>query len=429
MATTTTSAGQSTPATDNNADEEAFKAKVQRAFALGWHVAELCYLPKDVHTDGSAQDPLPPAPDLDLPSRANLLIAQISADLDWLGLETTGATRALGAAAQPGEGGMSVIPQLDPIRLPPSTALDAAGAEAAAESLHRPILLRLTVSNAELGKSYSLGVGLARTVLQAYEEVQAVLPEATARETGAGLQLVKERVARGFTEQRVRELWSDIKDLKSRFPPYAADPIAAGVTDWCRWAGAGKTTRSGQPSDSDQLLTTTSRLRRQGQIWRALLSGERKPTDVLLTANYIDGAIDLVRKYASLVLRLLGRNAGTLLVALFMVAVFAVAGVILQKISGSFVTWIAGLLAALGITGASVLAAVKSLTSRAEEALWETELTSAIGVAINYVPAWPDDSEVEKLRDDNPNPNKGPVVDAVAPPAPSGEVGGGPPAS
>jgi hypothetical protein len=97
--------------------------------------------------------------------------------------------------------------------------------------------------------------------------------------------------------------------------------------------------------------------------------------------------------------------------------VLGVAVIVLQRFSSSFLTWIAGLLAALGVTSAGVLAAVKSLAARTEQALWETELTAAIGVAINYVPALLQDSEVEKLRDDNPTPNKGPVVVPQSPPA------------
>jgi hypothetical protein len=202
------------------------------------------------------------------------------------------------------------------------------------------------------------------------------------------------------------------------------------VADWRQWAISGQT-RRGQPSDSDQLLTATSRLRRQGQIWRALLSGERKPTDVLLTANYIDGATDLVRKYASLVVRMLGANIGTALVAVFAAAVLGVAVIVLQRLNSSGFTWIAGLLAALGVTSASVLAAVKTIAARAEQALWQTELTAAIGVAINYVPAIPDNSEVEKLRDDNPGPNKGPVVvppsKPITPPPTTPEPAASPP--
>ncbi len=417
MATTGTTTGQSPPPAHDGVGEEAVKAKVQRAFVLGWHIAELRYLPKDVHSTSSQDDPLPPAPNLDFETRARLLVAQISADLDWLGLETSGGMRPLGATGPPSSPGADATLELEAIKVPASADLVGSGAEAAAESLHRPILVRLTVSSAELGKAYSLGVGLARTVLQAYEEAQPVLGAATdGRDPSSALGAVKQCVARGFTEQRVRELWSDIKDLKSRFPPYAADPIAAGVMDWFNWAG-GSQLKRGQPSDSDQLQTVSARLRRQGQIWRALLSGERKPTDVLLTANYIDGAIDLLRKYASLVVRMLGRNWGTALVLLFTLAVLGVAVIVLQRFSSSFLTWIAGLLAALGVTSAGVLAAVKSLAARTEQALWETELTAAIGVAINYVPALLQDSEVEKLRDDNPTPNKGPVVVPQSPPA------------
>jgi hypothetical protein len=431
MATTGTNGGQSAPTDDTAAAEEAFKATVQRAFALGWHVAELRYLPKDVRVSPQQGDPLPPAPDLDFPTRARLLIAQISADLDWLGLEPSGGMRALGATGAQSDQESAATPVLEPIEIPAFTEPDVPDAERVAESLHRPILLRLTVRNAELGKAYSLGVGLARTVLEAYEETQQVF-NAAAAGTGSGptLDLVKQCVTKGFTEDRVRSLWSEIKDLKSRFPPYAADPIAAGVADWRQWAISGQT-RRGQPSDSDQLLTATSRLRRQGQIWRALLSGERKPTDVLLTANYIDGATDLVQKYASLVVRMLGANIGTALVAVFAAAVLGVAVIVLQRLNSSGFTWIAGLLAALGVTSASVLAAVKTIAARAEQALWQTELTAAIGVAINYVPAIPDNSEVEKLRDDNPGPNKGPVVvppsKPITPPPTTPEPAASPP--
>jgi hypothetical protein len=267
------------------------------------------------------------------------------------------------------------------------------------------------VRNAELGKAYSVGVGLASTVLMAYEEVAKTLAGRTAgADDRAMLPRVRDSVARAFTRERVEELWSEIKDLKSRFPPYAADPVAASVLDWQQWAGCERTKRR-QPTPSDQVMTVSNRLRRQGQIWRALLSGERKPTDVLLAANYVDGAIDLVRKYASLVVRMLGANLGTVLVAVVAAAVLGIALLVLQTVGSSYLTWIAGLLAALGVSGAGLVAGVKSIAGKAEEALWETELTAAIGVAINYVPALPPRSEVEKLRDNTPGPNKGPFVE------------------
>lgn len=397
MASTVTDSQQPAPGAQESTDGEAFKARVQRAFALGWHVAELWSLPKDVRDPSIETDPLAPAPDLDFLTRSRLLLDQISADLDRLGIQLPGGVRALAGTGPPSNAG-------------PDPKVDAQAEPWDIAALHRAILLPLTVRSAELGKAYSVGVGMARVVLEAYEEAQpALLAAAAASDPGASLNEVKECVAKGFTEDRVRALWSEIKDLKSRFPPYAADPIAAGLADWRNWA-VGSQVKRGQPSASDQVLTVSYRLRRQGQIWRALLSGERKPTDVLLTANFIDGAVDLVRKYSSLVVRTLGANLGTLLAVVFAAAVLAVAVVVLQRFNNSALTWIAGLLAALGVTGAGIMATLKSLVSRAEQALWETEVTAAIGVAINYVPAVPADSEVERLRDDNPGPNKGPVV-------------------
>jgi hypothetical protein len=390
MVSTVTEDQQPAPGAQDAADGEAIRARVQRAFALGWHVAELWSLPRDVRDPSTPPDPLAPAPDLDFATRAKLLVAQISADLKWLGVEL------------PSGMAEATVPRQN-------VKWDAA-------ELHRSILVPLTVSSAELGKAYSLGVGMARTVLEAYEEAQpAQTAAAASKDPAASLDLLKQCVAKGFTEERVRTLWSEVKDLKSRFPPYAADPIAAGLSDWCKWASGSPIKKRGQPSDADQVLTVSQRLRRQGQLWRALLSGERKPTDVLLAANYVDGAIDLVRKYASLVVRMLGANLGTLLVAVFAAAVLGVAVIVLQKFNNSALTWIAGLLAALGVTGAGILAALKSLLVKAEDALWETELTAAIGVAINYVPALPADSDVEKLRA-NTGTTQGPVVAPLSPP-------------
>jgi hypothetical protein len=400
MASTATDSQQPGSGARESTDGEAFKARVQLAFALGWHVAELWSLPQDVRDPSMEPDPLAPAPDLDYPTRARLLVDQISADLDRLGIQPPGGIRPVAVTGAPSS------PGSDP-------KVDEQDEHWDVAALHRSILLPLTVRSAELGKAYSVGVGLARVVLEAYEEAQpALIAAAAASDPGGSLGEVKKCVGKGFTEDRVRALWSEIKDLKSRFPPYAADPIAAGLSDWCNWAG-GSQIKRGQPSDSEQVLTVSYRLRRQGQIWRALLSGERKPTDVLLAANFVDGAIDLVRKYSSLVVRTLGANLGTLLAAVFAAAVLGVSVVVLQKFNNSALTWIAGLLAALGVTGAGILATLKSLVSKAEQALWETELTAAIGVSINYVPALLADSEVEKLRDDNPGPNKGPVVKPV----------------
>ena len=105
MASTATDSQQSATGAQESTDGEAFKARVQRAFALGWHVAELWSLPQDVRDPSMEPDPLAPAPDLDYQTRARLLVDQISADLDRLGIQPPGGIRPVavtGAPSSPG---------------------------------------------------------------------------------------------------------------------------------------------------------------------------------------------------------------------------------------------------------------------------------------------------------------------------------------
>jgi hypothetical protein len=90
-----TDSEQSALTVTHGAVEEGFSAKVQRAFALGWHVAELHYLPRDIRDPATPLDPLARAPDLDFAARARLLTAQISADLYWLDIKPSGEIRPL----------------------------------------------------------------------------------------------------------------------------------------------------------------------------------------------------------------------------------------------------------------------------------------------------------------------------------------------
>jgi len=214
----------------------------------------------------------------------------------------------------------------------------------------------------------------------------------------------REALREVFTHDRVVELWSAIKDLKSRFPPYAADPVATTLWDWCLWAGAhmsGRMAHEGEAGDGDLVA---SRLRRQGQTWRALLSGERKPPDCLQFGNYAEAAGHLLRNYWKLVGRGLGRRWGTVLFVLLMVAVAVAVAVAVQQVAHSYVASLAGALTALGVTGASAVAALKRALDQAEHALWETEMAAAVAVAIGFVPQRLPHSAAARLATDDPRP-------------------------
>jgi hypothetical protein len=61
-------------------------------------------------------------------------------------------------------------------------------------------------------------------------------------------------------------------------------------------------------------------------------------------------------------------------------------------------TFLIGLLAAVGITGATITASVKSALTTAEGKLWETELSAAVADSIDWVPVRKSTSHVRQLR-------------------------------
>jgi hypothetical protein len=367
---------------------------VEHAFALGWHVAELC----------NREDRDPRASDytlvslgaLDRATRRNLLIAQISADLDTLGLERRGPVRPWNVAAVAADGNVG---SLGEIVLPPASTDEV-------KVLHTAVLTRLMVKDFELGKAYSLGAGLGQMVLEAYRELghgSAELSLADARGS----------IGEVFTRDRVLELWSYVKDLKSRFAPYAADPVARTLWDWCNWAGeTSARARDGKQADSGGPVA--DRLRRQGQIWRALLSGERKPTDFLQFANYVDASTDMLRQYGKVAVRVISRRWGGLIVALLTIGLAVATCFVVQRLASNYLAWVVAALAALGVTGASVVATLKRALGQVEKAMWETEITRAIVVAIRFVPGTPPGSLAFGLDDDDDPRPTGPVVERGA---------------
>ncbi len=367
--------------------EDTLAAAVRSAFALGWHVAELNYR-EDRHPAVS-RDRLRQISAIDARTRRQLLMAQISADLDTLGLERRGPVTpvrmAPGVEARkadvPGE------PDMPEIEL-------KHGSPSEVRHLHTAILLRLTVKDFEIGKAYSLGVNLGQLVLEAYATVWPDGPDdADAKAALPGLGEV-------FALERVMEIWSSIKDLKSRFPPYSADPVAATLHDWFTWSGGAYGVQA-----TETRGTIADRLHRQGQLWRALLSGERSPKDCLLFPNYVDAASDMVRRYGGLAVRVLATGWGTLLLGILAAAVAVLILIAAQRLLNNLVASLAGLVAAFGVSWAGIAAVVKRAIGPAEDALWEAEMMAAIAVAINYVPEVPADSAAFKLRGDDPRPN------------------------
>jgi hypothetical protein len=374
--------------------DDVLAAAVRSAFALGWHIAELHYC--DDRQSTVPENRLRQISALDSQTRTNLLLAQVSVDLDALGVERQGVVRPLRSRHGLADRSDDPAGALDPIELTLGSELDV-------RPLHVAITLRLFVKDFELGKAYALGTNLGQLVLDAYDQVR---PD---KHPALKLEDARTRLSEAFDLERVVQIWSSVKDLKSRFPPYAADPVAATIHDWykwTRWADRGRSAGSEERVDD--------RLYRQGQLWRALLSGERDPKDCLLFGNYVDAASDMVRTYGSLAGRVVARRWGAALLVLVVAAFAVVVLIAAQRWVNNVAATLAGLVAALGVSWAGIVTALKRAIRPVEHALWETQMTAAIAYAISHVPELPPDSAVLKLRDGDPGLT-GPVIEDPRP--------------
>lgn len=220
--------------------------------------------------------------------------------------------------------------------------------------LHVSTLLQLQASDPRLGSAYNLG--------------RALMATGAAREADD----LKAR----FRVHRINGLRDELDDLVSVLPAHVGRAVG---TSLCWWQRALAPKLKGlQAGDSPRLAR---RLDRQAEMWRALLSGEKRAPDMLAATDYTNAAGRLLANAGSIVKdvarehwRLLGGVAATLVIA---VALAVLAG----GLEGTLVA-IAGIGAAFGISWKGVGATVGDVTRRLQGPLWHAELDSAIAKAI-----------------------------------------------
>lgn len=143
----------------------------------------------------------------------------------------------------------------------------------AAADLNCQILRALTAADFRIGKAYRLGVALASTTLS---------PESDGE------------LDRSFGTRAI-EIRTALADLASVMRPHASRAVALSLRTWESWAADPEL--DGKPLASDDWAAVRCALRRQGQLWRALLSGEKDGIDMLAigdtckrrTASYATG--------------------------------------------------------------------------------------------------------------------------------------------
>jgi len=327
------------------------------AFVLGWHLAELFHgnLPSSVRRRQASLEKLPGIGELDPLAQARLLLAQVQVDLQrvWRSID---------------------VEHRQPDPSPVQSLLEAEDRapgplRAAMAALHGELLVALTAADFRLGKAYGLGRALAET---------ALLPDAKDEKTFEKL----------FDPYRLATLLEWLADLKSVFPPHAAEAVRGSLVAWRDWSQAPVLLPRGRRVDWSSAAdreSVTRALHRQGQLWRAVLSGEKDGVDLLSGDDYVRAADRLLGHLRRLLMGFLRRFWITTSVLVVLVVVITATLVFVHTASRVAVVVLTAA-GAIGLTWKSAAAGLGTVLGHVQRPLWESELDTGAASAITRLP-------------------------------------------
>jgi hypothetical protein len=303
------------------------------ALSLGWRMAEI-FRPQVLGISEPTAGTLPALGQLDEREQLELRLDEIVA-----------AVHRLGAASA------ECLAALTTVRT--SLGESEADRRVAVEAAHRVVMARVTAADPSLAKAYGTGLALADTCL------------------GPG---AKADIERRLAAPMVAHLLAALDELSSLLPAHAAHSVAASLERWRDWA-----TESNAVTDDTLVI-----LQRQGELWRALLSGEKQGPDLLEIENYLDAAEQLASRGRALLLNAIKHYP----VAVGIVVVLLCGGVALLVLGGPtrLVAGATSVLAALGITWRGLSTILDRVGSQLEQPLWGAVLDQAIADAVSLVP-------------------------------------------
>lgn len=228
--------------------------------------------------------------------------------------------------------------------------------------VHVELQRSLVAADFRLGKAYRLGRELADTALwvESADDFDSAF--------GARTVALKDSLA----------------DLASSFPTHASRAVVLSLRAWEAWAADPQL--DGEALEwSTQGSGVRSALRRQAELWRALLSSEKRGRDMLALGDYLHATNRLAAAAVSTAWRVLRPVWWLILVLIGLlgggIALLAVSDTF-GKILGAFIA-VAG---ALGVTGAGARARLGRAAQPLQASLLGAELDLAIGRAITIGP-------------------------------------------
>jgi hypothetical protein len=427
-----------TPTADNSqgvdpaataADE--MRVKVQNAFKLGWHVAELFHfamvsteapsqaagsegvvaatsarVPAQLPTSGDgsaapATEAGAAAPNVPLrAAKVDQAVASLLEDcLRGIGTLGSGKREAI-LIMQVRE---DVRNTWTPTRDAPSAEeldqwIQRAGEETDPDKfkplvrqIHEALLSGLTVADYRLGKSYGLGRALAEIAIVPVSIESARRLTSGLPKTDVG-KVFETTVKDLFEGEQIMKHQSWLLDMRDWFSPHAADAVSTTLGGWALWAIRPTIADRGPDREVDwddppARAQVERALRRQGDVWRGLLSGEKDGVNMAGADYYFAAMASVVKRIARLAFGFLGTTLGLLL---FLVVLVAAAALYFAAHSNNQTGVLAGviaLLGSLGITTGTAGATVKQGWSKVQGPLWEWEISGAVANAAWHNPA------------------------------------------
>jgi hypothetical protein len=228
------------------------------------------------------------------------------------------------------------------------TALATGDARGPGRALETDIVVGLVGADVRLPRAYALGGGL-----------RALLGDEASDAPGHA-----RSPADTADHEAMAGLIDNLDPLSSSLPSHAARSVANSMTSW---AGS-------LDADKPGLLTA------QVVLWRAILVGEKKGTDLLEPDDYLLAGRKLARRY----LRTALHSPWVYVAGALAVALFA-GGIVLlltRSHAGDVAAGVSGVLAGLGVTWKGIGGVAGKLAARLEEPVWGAELDTAITAAI-----------------------------------------------
>jgi hypothetical protein len=307
--------------------------RVGIAFALGWQIAEI-YRPDPAPPPPPGEDDhLPALSDLSADEWARVGLYQVQAGITKL-------WRTIDAA------GLEVPDAQEFAQL--LTGLTGVERDRAIEAFHIELLATLTAADFRLGKGYGLGRALADVTRN--------------RANWRG----------ELSPRRVATLAAWLRDLSTALAPHAGHVVASSVEEWGRWA-----VRPAHADDAARESLDMALLQAQGRLWRSLISGEKRASEMLEMRDYVSAGECVLKSTGRLAKPVLKHHAPLLIAA----ALLFLAGIAVMLITDDAAGIVSGagvILTAVGIGWKGVGTAAGKALAKLETPLWEAALDVSI---------------------------------------------------